>query len=150
MAVGGVLSCYFISALLFTASYQFNRAKGGSFNLGFESLGSSLSNPLPFDKVWGSNMLSHRRPVLGSHKCGDGFRGSLITSVPNVWSSTLPGDVKLRLKFCGSVVTFCAVWSLGALLETSYAKSDSRSPDIRGNEENLTFSESSLMVENSN
>ncbi|KAF3507831.1 hypothetical protein F2Q69_00009051 [Brassica cretica] len=150
MAVRGFLSCYFISTLLFTASYQFNRAKGGSFNLGFESLGSSLSNPLPFDTVSGSNMLSHRRPVLGSHKCGGVSWGSLITSVPNVWFSTFSGAVKLRLKFCGSVVTFCAVWSLGALLETSYAKSDSRSPDIRSNEENLTFSGSSLMVENSN
>ena len=108
MAVRGFLSCYFISTLLFTASYQFNRAKGGSFNLGFESLGSSLSNPLPFDTVSGSNMLSHRRPVLGSYKCGGVSWGSLITSVPNVWSSTFSGAVMLRLKFCGSVVTFCA------------------------------------------
>lgn len=74
---------------------------------------SSLSVPhclslCRLTRVWGSNMLSHRCPVLGGHKCGGGSRGSLITSVSSVWSSTLPGAVKLRLKFCGSVVTFCA------------------------------------------
>ncbi|KAF2576995.1 hypothetical protein F2Q68_00006165 [Brassica cretica] len=148
MAVRGFLSCYFISKLLCTASYQFNQAKGGSFNLGFESLGSSLSNPLPFDTVSGSNMLSHRRPVLGSHKCGGVSWGSLITSVPNVWSSTFSGAVKLRLKFCGSVDS--GVYNMVSWSSSRYAKSDSRSPDIRSNEENLTFSGSSLMVENSN
>ena len=34
--------------------------------------------------------------------------------------------------------------------EASYVKGDSKNPGIRGNEENLTFSGSSPMVENSN
>ena len=42
MAVGGFLSCYFISRLLITASYQFNLVNGGGFYFSFESIYSLL------------------------------------------------------------------------------------------------------------
>lgn len=38
MVVGGFKSLYFISTLHSTATYQFNQAKGGGFQFGFESL----------------------------------------------------------------------------------------------------------------
>ena len=85
MAIGGFSPYYFISTLHNSASYQFNQAKGGGFYLGFESLGHFIVySPLRLTRVWGSNMLSHRRPVLGGIKCGGGSRGSLIVSVSNV------------------------------------------------------------------
>ena len=108
MAIGGFSPYYFISTLHNSASYQFNQAKGGGFYLGFESLGHFIVySPLRLTRVWGSNMLSHRRPVLGGLKCGGGSRGSLIVSVSNVWFSTLPGAVSFTL-YSGSVVTLCA------------------------------------------
>ncbi|KAG2265871.1 hypothetical protein Bca52824_072950 [Brassica carinata] len=76
MAIGGFSPYYFISTLHNSASYQFNQAKGGGFYLGFESLGHFIVySPLRLTRVWGSNMLSHRRPVLGGIKCGGGSRG---------------------------------------------------------------------------
>ncbi|WZY98897.1 hypothetical protein YC2023_071226 [Brassica napus] len=112
---------------------------------------SSLSVPhclslCRLTRVWGSNMLSHRCPVLGGHKCGGGSRGSLITSVSSVWYWRQPHMVvavkSTRLLQC--------LRRDSGVYKTSYAKGDSKSPGIRGKEENLTFSGSSLMVENIN
>ncbi|KAG2261011.1 hypothetical protein Bca4012_014210 [Brassica carinata] len=111
MAVGGFWSYYFISTLHNSASYQFNQAKGGGFYLGFESLGFLfVYSPLLLTRVWGSNMLSQRRPVLGGLKRGGDSRESLIFSVSNVWFSTHPGAVKLRLilRQCGDFL--CRYW----------------------------------------
>ncbi|KAF2592440.1 hypothetical protein F2Q70_00045086 [Brassica cretica] len=102
MAVGGFLSCYFISRLLITASYQFNLVNGV-------------------------------------------IRFSEVTNVEVVlrgyWRQP---DMVVAVK--STRLMQFSRWDS----EASYAKGDSGSPDIRNNEENFTFSGSSLMVENSN
>lgn len=107
MAVGGFLSCYFISRLLITASYQFNLVNGGGFYFSFESIYSLL--PKLFSVWHGIGVI--RWSVIRFSEVTNVevvLRGSFITSASGVWSSTHPSAIKLRLDFCGCVVTFSA------------------------------------------